>query len=102
MALATLDAKYLTLAKRKIMTAKMSYFTHTVNDSKINLFFGKGECINVVKKMCNKPLYMLSPEEDFILGAILDYSICEQCNRYCIRKKKAISDPSKVKVANIA
>ena len=28
----------------------------------------------------------LSPEEDFILGAMLGYDICAQCERYCERK----------------
>lgn len=30
---------------------------------------------------------MLTPEEDFILGAMLGYDICAQCERYCKRKK---------------
>jgi hypothetical protein len=28
----------------------------------------------------------LSPEQDFILGAMLGYDICVQCKRYCDRK----------------
>lgn len=82
MVLATLQTKHLPIATKKIASANMVYFTHSVSDSKVNLFFGKEECINVVRTICNKPLYMLSPEEDFILGAILGYSICEQCTRY--------------------
>lgn len=34
----------------------------------------------------NKPLSQLTPEEDFILGAMLGYDICAQCERYCERK----------------
>ena len=30
----------------------------------------------------------LSPEEDFMLGALLGYDICAQCERYCKRKCK--------------
>ena len=26
------------------------------------------------------------PEEDFILGAMLGYDICQQCKRYCNKK----------------
>lgn len=88
MALATLHTKDLYIAERKIVSAKMAYHIHLVSESKVNVFFGKEECINVIKRMCNKPLYMLSIEEDFILGAMLGYSICEQCNRYCSRKQK--------------
>ena len=36
--------------------------------------------------MVNKPLSQLTPEEDFILGAMLGYDICAQCERYCERK----------------
>lgn len=88
MALATLQSESLPIAKRKILSANMDYYTYQVNEKKVNLFFGQKECINVVKKMCNKPLYMLSTEEDFILGAMLGYSICEQCRRYCNRKRE--------------
>ncbi len=96
MALATLQPKDLHLAERKIISAKMAYHIHMVSDSKVNVFFGKEECINVIKRMCNKPLYMLSIEEDFILGAMLGYSICEQCNRYCSRKQRQGKMPNVV------
>ena len=38
--------------------------------------------------MVDKPLNQLTPEEDFILGAMLGYDICAQCERYCARKNK--------------
>ncbi|WP_028910046.1 DUF2023 family protein [Prevotella sp. AGR2160] len=41
-----------------------------------------------VRQMVNRPLNRLSPEEDFILGAMLGYDICAQCERYCERKEK--------------
>lgn len=31
----------------------------------------------------NKPLNKLSPEEDFMLGAMLGYDITMECERYC-------------------
>ena len=33
-----------------------------------------------------RPLNKLTPEEDFILGAMLGYDICQQCKRYCGKK----------------
>ena len=30
----------------------------------------------------------ITPEEDFILGAMLGYDICAQCKRYCTRKSR--------------
>lgn len=35
--------------------------------------------------MITRPLQQLSPEEDFILGALLGYDICMQCERFCKR-----------------
>lgn len=99
MALATIATKHLPLAQKKVMSANMSYYIQLVSEHKVNLFFGKKECINVVKKICNKPLNLLSPEEDFILGAILGYSICEQCNRYCLRKRKATMENTAIEIA---
>ena len=31
---------------------------------------------------------ILTPEEDFMLGAMLGYDICAQCERYCERKQR--------------
>jgi hypothetical protein len=41
---------------------------------------------DAIRLMVNKPLSQLTPEEDFILGAMLGYDICAQCERYCERK----------------
>lgn len=87
-ALATLPIDCLEVAQRKLDTAELAYFVCPLNDDKLNLFFGQAECIDVVKLFCHKPLHTLSAEEDFMLGAILGYSICEQCNRYKVMKKR--------------
>ena len=50
---------------------------------------GKPECIAAVRQFIVRPLHQLSPEEDFILGALLGYDICLQCERFCTRKKRA-------------
>ena len=55
---------------------------------RLNLFFGKKECLDAIRMIVTKPLCQLTPEEDFILGAMLGYDICAQCERYCERKKK--------------
>ena len=44
------------------------------------------ECLDAVKTFIHKPLNRLSPEEDFMLGAMLGYDISMQCRRYCDRK----------------
>ena len=57
-----------------------------VGNGRINIFFGSDECIDAVRLLLSRPLYELTPEEDFILGAMLGYDICAQCKRYCRRK----------------
>ena len=56
-----------------------------VGNGRTNIFFGRSECIEVVRRMITRPLQQLSPEEDFILGALLSYDICMQCERFCKR-----------------
>lgn len=70
-------------AKSKLERNGISYFIKPLKNGNINVFFGKEECLSVACRICkNKPLNELSPEEDFILGILLGYSVCEQCNRY--------------------
>ena len=57
-----------------------------VGNDRVNLFFGRQECLDAIRLMVTRPLNLLSPEEDFILGAMLGYDICAQCERYCERK----------------
>ena len=37
-------------------------------------------------------LISFTPEEDFILGALLGYNICKQCERFCSRKRNLDSE----------
>ena len=67
----------------------ISYKIQRLKNGNINVFFGKDECLNVTNRICgDKPLNLLTPEEDFILGILLGYSISEQCNRYCKKQKE--------------
>lgn len=58
-----------------------------VGTNKINLFFGKPECMEAMRHIIIRPLNQLSAEEDFILGAMLGYDLCQQCKRYCNKKE---------------
>lgn len=44
--------------------------------------------LDAIRLFVTRPLHELTPEEDFILGAMLGYDICVQCERYCERKNK--------------
>ena len=86
MILYTTNRKYEDFAVRRLDNQKINYLIQPVGTDKINLFFGRKECINASRYLVNRPLNQLSPEEDFILGAILGYDICAQCKRSCERK----------------
>ena len=70
--------------KERLDRNNISYMIQNIGNDKINVFFGKQECLTVANKICkNRSLNLLNPEEDFILGILLGYSIHEQCCRYC-------------------
>lgn len=75
--------------KTKLERNGICYLIQKQRNGNINVFFGKEECLTVVRKLCkDKTLDQFSPEEDFMLGVLLGYSVCEQCKRYCKRKKE--------------
>lgn len=83
MVLFTFNRKYEDYATMRLKHQNISYIIQPVGNDRMNLFFGKKECLDAIRLMVNRPLNQLSPEEDFILGAMLGYDICVQCERYC-------------------
>ena len=70
----------------RLKKLNIAYVIQPVDNKRVNIYFGNDECIEVIRKMVTRPLNLLSPEEDFILGALLGYDISVQCKRYCSRK----------------
>ena len=62
---------------RRLDNRNISYVEQPVGNGRINIFFGSDECIDAVRLLLSRPLYELTPEEDFILGAMLGYDIPE-------------------------
>lgn len=89
MVLLTMSSRYREFATRRLESNGISYEIQTVSPEKMNLFFGREECMEVIRKIVIRPLNQLSAEEDFILGAMLGYDICQQCVRFCSRKQQA-------------
>lgn len=84
MILCTLPADKEEIVKQKLERNNICYMIQKLKNGNINVFFGKKECLVVAEHLCvNKSLNELSPEEDFMLGVLLGYSVSEQCNRYC-------------------
>lgn len=89
MILYTMPRKYEEFALYRLASQKIPYYIQPLSGGRINLFFGRQECVKAIELMINKPLNELSPEQDFILGAVLGYDICGQCERYLERKERA-------------
>lgn len=86
MVLFTFNKKYEEFAVERLKHQNINYIIQPVGNNRMNLFFGKKECMDAIKLMVTRPLNQLTPEEDFMLGALLGYDICAQCERYCERK----------------
>ena len=84
----TFNKRYEQFAVTRLQHQNISYVIQPVGNDRLNLFFGKKECLDAIRLMITKPLCQLTPEEDFILGAMLGYDICAQCERYCERKSR--------------
>lgn len=84
MVLYTMSKEHEEFAIRRLKNQKISYMIQEVGTNKINLFFGKAECMEAMRHIIIRPLNQLTAEEDFILGAMLGYDLCQQCKRYCM------------------
>lgn len=90
MALFTTNRRYRDFAVQRLDSQKIDYVLQEVSGSNnINIYFGASECMDVIRIMVDRPLHLLSPEEDFMLGAMLGYDISVQCRRFCDRKGRA-------------
>lgn len=88
MVLFTLNRKYEEFAIRRLESQNISYIVQPVGSDRLNLYFGREECPNAIRMIVTRPLNLLTPEEDFMLGTMLGYDICAQCERYCERKNR--------------
>ena len=75
----------------RLSADRVDHYVHRLNDSRVNLFFGRAALVETVRRFVDKPLCELTPEEDFMLGAMLGYDIAGQCERYCKRKSPGVS-----------
>lgn len=91
MVLYTFNKKYQDFVVARLHSQQIPYIIQPVGNNSLNLFFGRKECLDAIRLFITKPLNQLSPEEDFILGAMLGYDIRVQCERYCERKCRICS-----------
>ena len=84
----TCRKRYERFATERLRRQDIDAIVMPAGKENINIYFGRRECIEAVRMFVNRPLNELSPEEDFILGTLLGYDLCAQCERYCTRKCK--------------
>ncbi len=75
------------MVKKRLDTQAINYLEQPAGSRNVNLFFGERSCLDAVASFVHKPLNTLTPEEDFMLGAMLGYDIPRQCRRFCERKR---------------
>ena len=94
MVLFTCNKKYRELAVQRLESQGIPYLLQPAGQQNLNVYFGRRECLEAIRLIVTRPLNQLTPEEDFILGAMLGYDICAQCERYCKRKDSASREQS--------
>lgn len=87
MVLYTMSKEHEDFAVRRLKNQNISYMIQEISTNKINLFSGKPECMEAMRHIITRPLNQLTAEEDFILGTMLGYDLCQQCKRYCNKKE---------------
>ena len=88
MILFTCNRRFEAFATNRLCRQSIDYVVQPAGKENVNVYFGRKECLDAIRLFVTRPLNELSPEEDFILGAMLGYDICAQCERYCERKGK--------------
>lgn len=89
MVLYTMNRRYEDYAVARLRNERIDFLIQRTGREQINLFFGRSECLRAIRRIVTRPLNRLTPEEDFILGAVLGYDLCAQCERYCARKERS-------------
>ena len=86
MILFTCNRRFEAFATNRLCRQSIDYVVQPAGKENVNVYFGRKECLDAIRLFVTRPLNELTPEEDFILGAMLGYDICAQCERYCERK----------------
>lgn len=87
----TLNKCYLPIAIERLKSQGICYTVQEASEHAVNLYFGRPECVETIRLITTRPLNQLSPEEDFILGALLGYDLRMQCERFRKRKKRHVA-----------
>lgn len=84
----TMNRVNLDYAETQLKRQNILYCTQMVSEQKVNVFFGKRECVDIVKTFADVSLSQISDEQDFMLGIMLGYDRVQQYERYINRYSK--------------
>ncbi len=83
----TASANELAFIETKLKNRKIPHVIYPIGKNKVNVFFGRSSCVEVIKNIGKKDLRDYNEEEDFILGILLGYDKIQQCERYLKRRQ---------------
>ena len=92
MVLFTCDKRYGDQTVERLESQGIPYVLQPAGQKNLNVYFGRRECLEAIRLIVTRPLNQLTPEEDFILGTMLGYDLCAQCERYRKRKNGCKGD----------
>ncbi len=81
----TLPASDRLEVERKLKARGIASLIYPLGKTRINVFFGDKDCVDVVRRIGKSRLCDYTPEEDFMLGIMLGYDRLRQCKRYLER-----------------
>ncbi len=73
---------------------EIDFVIFPLGSMRINVFFGAGDCVEVVRRIGKASLSEYTPEEDFILGTMLGYDRLLQCRRYLSKSSAKTEEKS--------
>ena len=69
MVLFTFNERFESFAITRLQSQNISYIVQPVGNGRLNLFFGKPECLDAIRLMVNKPLSQLMHSANAIVSA---------------------------------
>ena len=70
MVLFTCNKKYCEQTIQRLESQDIPYLLQPAGQQNLNVYFGRRECLEAIRLIVTRPLNELTPEEDFILGAM--------------------------------
>lgn len=82
LAMVTVPRANLVLVIARLERAGIAHLVLENAGPQVNVLMGAGECVDAVRSFGVVNLSRLTPEQDFVLGALLGYDLEQQCRRY--------------------